>query len=126
MLFQLIIQQYAGIVSSNSNFALVDINGLLNRIRSNDFTGGTSIDGLNFKTFYVQGGLFGLDGVHPTSRGYAVFANEFIKSINAKFGVHIPLVNVATVPASLILTNPNLSKMGDPIHFNGPFKNLFF
>ncbi len=116
----------AGIVSANPNFVLVDINGLLNRIRSNDFTGGTVIDGLTFRTFFVQGGLFGLDGVHPTSRGYAVFANEFIKSINSKFGVHIPLVNVATVPASLILTNPNLSKIGDPIHFNGPLKNLFF
>jgi hypothetical protein len=31
-----------------------------------------------------QGGLFSLDGVHPTTSGYAVIASEFIRVMNAK------------------------------------------
>jgi len=35
-----------------------------------------------------------LDGVHPTDRGYAIVANEFIKTINQKYGSSLPLVDV--------------------------------
>ena len=31
----------------------------------------------------VTGGAFGLDGVHPTARGYALIANQFMKAIDA-------------------------------------------
>jgi hypothetical protein len=34
----------------------------------------------------VTGGAFSLDGVHPTARGYALLANEFLKSIDATYG----------------------------------------
>jgi lysophospholipase L1-like esterase len=34
----------------------------------------------------VVGGLFSLDAVHPTSRGYAIIANEFMRAIDAKYG----------------------------------------
>jgi hypothetical protein len=38
-------------------------------------------------------GIFGLDGVHPNMYGHAVLANELIKSINAKYGVSLGLVD---------------------------------
>ncbi|MDT8992505.1 hypothetical protein RQP54_16665 [Curvibacter sp. APW13] len=40
-----------------------------------------------------QPGLFGLDGVHPNMLGHAVFSNELIKAINAKYGFAIPKVS---------------------------------
>ena len=41
-------------------------------------------------TAFVSGNLFGLDGVHPTPRGYAVVANEMIRAINAQYGAAVP------------------------------------
>lgn len=38
---------------------------------------------------FAQGGFFSLDGVHPTARGYAVFANEIIKVIEKGFGANL-------------------------------------
>jgi len=47
-------------------------------------------------TAYVTGNLFGLDGVHPTPRGYAIVANEWVRVINAYYGA-----NIGTVDANL-------------------------
>ena len=44
---------------------------------------------------FVRGGLFSLDGTHLTDLGYVLFANEYIKAINAGYGTHIPLANVS-------------------------------
>ena len=41
-------------------------------------------------TAYLAGGLFSLDGVHPTPRGYAIITNEMIKSINSYYGAAVP------------------------------------
>jgi phospholipase/lecithinase/hemolysin len=43
------------------------------------------------------GGIFSLDGVHPTNTGYAVIANEFIKALNTQGAAGIPPVNVRKV-----------------------------
>lgn len=51
---------------------------------------GLVINGTNNTTSYITGGLFSLDGVHPTPRGYAVVANEMIKVINVKYGASVP------------------------------------
>lgn len=53
-------------------------------------------------TAYVSGGLFSLDGVHPTSKGYAVIANEMIKTINATWKSKIPTVSLELVPGVTI------------------------
>jgi hypothetical protein len=59
-----------------------------------NFQSGLIFNGVNIKPNYVSGGGFSLDGVHPTPRGYALIANEFIKSINLKYGSTIPMVDV--------------------------------
>ncbi len=79
-------------------FGLVDINTFLNNVKN---SGGTMIDGLEFSSDFVTGGIFSLDGVHPTSQGQAIIANEFIKVINSKFGGNVSLINVSTIPGSL-------------------------
>lgn len=89
--------------SENFNFALVDINGAFKEIKDAEATGGKSFNGTILTTQYLSGGLFSLDGVHPTVRGQGVIANEFIKSINAKFDASIPMVNISELPGSIAL-----------------------
>ncbi len=86
-------------------FGIFNINSFFNTVAQN----GLSENGINFTTSYITGKLFGLDGVHPTSEGQAILANEFIKVINSKFGASIPLIDVSTVPNSLILTGQSSS-----------------
>lgn len=88
-------------VAEEKGFVYVDVNAALLAIRAKDFTGGTIINGIKFKTTFVEGGIFSLDGVHPTSQGAAIITNEFIKAINTKYTTSIPLVDVSTIPASL-------------------------
>ncbi|MBO2008484.1 SGNH/GDSL hydrolase family protein [Hymenobacter negativus] len=60
------------------------------------FTGiaqqGVVTNAVNNTATFASGNLFSLDGVHPTPRGYAVVANEFIRVINANYGSKIPNV----------------------------------
>ena len=37
-------------------------------------------------TSLVFGGLVSLDGIHLTSRGYALMANKILEAIDAKYG----------------------------------------
>ena len=80
-----------------NQFALVDINGVFNSIASN----GITENGVHFTATFVTGGLFSLDGVHPTDQGQAIIANEFLKVINSKFGANYSLIDVSTIPGSI-------------------------
>ena len=57
-------------------------------------TSGIQFDGVKYNASFIRGGSFSLDGVHLTGRGYAIIANEFIKSINSTYGSTLPQVNV--------------------------------
>lgn len=74
---------------------VVDVNGVLKTINQ----GGLYYQGYGtFSSSFIQGGVFSYDGVHPSSRGYVIFANEFIKVINASFNAHIPLIDIGAAP----------------------------
>ncbi|GAB4297141.1 MAG: SGNH/GDSL hydrolase family protein [Ignavibacteriaceae bacterium] len=104
-------------------FAMVDINSVFNDIAVN----GRVENGITFTTQYVEGNLFSLDGVHPTSQGYGIVANEFIKTMNAAFNSNIPLVDISTIPGSLPLGKVvTLGKYGIPIIPNGALDNVLF
>ncbi len=107
-------------IAAAKGFGLVDANALLNSAKT-----GITVNGIRFTTQYVTGGLFSLDGVHPTNRGYAIVANEFIKVINQKWGANIPLINVSTIPGSIILPK-GYSQLGLPILPPGALDNLLF
>ena len=123
-------QSFNGVISnaaSDFGFGLADMYTRMNQIRANDFTGGTNINGVVFTTTYVLGGLFSLDGVHPSNQGQAVMGNEFIKAINAKFGANIPLIDVSTIPGSLVFAKGvSFDKYGYPTFTAGAFDHLFF
>lgn len=68
---------------------LVDMNTFFNSVA----LGGIAINATANTTAFVRGNLFSLDGIHLTSRGYAVVANEFIKVINSTYSASVPQVN---------------------------------
>ncbi|MVN22620.1 SGNH/GDSL hydrolase family protein [Mucilaginibacter arboris] len=79
-------------VAASKGIAVNDMYTFLNNIKAN----GLVVDGVSLSSNYITGGLFSLDGVHLTPRGYAVVANQFIKAINTQYGSNIPLANVAS------------------------------
>jgi len=88
---------YNGIIATNAvshNAVLVDINSLLAQIAAS----GTTYAGQELTADYVIGGVFSLDGVHPTSKGQGLIANEFIRMMNAKLGTSLPYVDVGSLP----------------------------
>jgi lysophospholipase L1-like esterase len=113
-------------IASAKGWGLVDVNAVFNAIRSSDATGGTDFNGIHFSTTFVSGGLFSLDGVHPTSQGQAILANEFLKVINSKFGASIPLIDVGSIPGSLGFAKISLNKIVLPDYDYSMLKNLCF
>lgn len=75
--------------------AVVDIHGLLNFAARY----GIVVDGRRITTQFL-GGVFTLDGIHPTNTGHAIIANEFIHVLNSRFNAHIPRVAVGDVLAT--------------------------
>jgi lysophospholipase L1-like esterase len=69
---------------------VVDIYDIFNDIKANGYSTG----GQDFSTDFITGGIFSLDGVHPSDIGHAIIANEFIKVINTEFNATIPMVNI--------------------------------
>jgi hypothetical protein len=60
------------------------------------------------------GGLFSLDGVHPSDFAHAVLANAFIQRINAHFGVSIPYLGEEAL-IEILLTDPFIDKDADGV-----------
>ncbi|MDB5137291.1 MAG: hypothetical protein JWP37_3894 [Mucilaginibacter sp.] len=78
-------------IAAAKGLAVFDAFTFLNNIKLH----GLVVNGVSLNSGYISGGIFSLDGVHLTPRGYAIVANEFIKAINAKYGSSIPLANVS-------------------------------
>jgi hypothetical protein len=72
-----------------ANIPLADMNAYFDRVGA-----GVPVGGMTFNSSFLTGGLFSYDGVHPSSFGYAVIANEFIRTINARYGANISEVNL--------------------------------
>jgi lysophospholipase L1-like esterase len=75
--------------------AVVDIFGLFDQLA----TSGFDLDGNGTPdlTTSFLGGVFSLDGIHPTRTANALIANAFIDVLNTRFGEAIPPVDVAKV-----------------------------
>jgi len=75
--------------------APVDMFAIFDRLEASgvDLNG----DGVQDLDTHYLGGIFSLDGIHPTRTGNALIANAFIDAINARFGESIPHVDVGRV-----------------------------
>ncbi len=68
--------------ATSAGFAFVDANSLMQQLDNGGYSDGNFI----LTSSLVTGGAFSLDGVHPTARGYALLANEFMKEIDETYG----------------------------------------
>jgi lysophospholipase L1-like esterase len=92
--------------------AQVDTFGLFDQLRAQGF----DVDGngtADLSTGYL-GGIFSLDGIHPTRTGNALIANAFIDAIDQRFGETVPRVDVARVAARDSLVGNSFRPAGEP------------
>jgi lysophospholipase L1-like esterase len=96
-----IIAGYNAVISAIAtahDLPVVDLNAFFDNVAavSGPTGAGYSIgSGIRVKTDFISGGVFSLDGVHPSTLGYGILANEVIKAANAYYGSSVPLVNLS-------------------------------
>lgn len=98
--------QIIATTAAQQGFALVDIHSVFQQFVANP----PSFGGVSLTTRY-NGGLFSLDGVHPSNTGYALVANAFIESIDAELGMNVPPLTTPQLVA-IALTDPFISLTG--------------
>jgi len=69
-------------IAAANDLAVVDLNQLLIEAAG----GGTTFGNFSMSTSLIFGGLVSLDGIHLTSRGYALMANKILEAIDGKYG----------------------------------------
>jgi lysophospholipase L1-like esterase len=111
-------------LAASFNYSVINWDELFNALSG---ASGLTVNGVHFSSTYVTGNFFSLDGIHPTSQGYGVIANEFIKAINNKYSASIPLVDVSTIPGSLVFKGDvSMGKYGIPNIPFGVLDNVLF
>jgi len=123
-----IIAQYNTVIQNAAtakDFAFVNAHALLMQIAAAYPTGGYFVDGVKFTPVFVTGNLFSLDGVHPTSQAHGLVANAFISAINSKYNASIPLINISTIPGSLIFKG-QANGIVKPDYTPEMFKHILF
>ncbi|MBS1530829.1 MAG: G-D-S-L family lipolytic protein [Bacteroidetes bacterium] len=78
-------------VAASKGLAVFDAHTFLQNLKEH----GLVEQGVQLSSAYISGGIFSLDGIHLTPRGYAIVANGFIGAINAKYGASIPMADVS-------------------------------
>jgi lysophospholipase L1-like esterase len=110
------VDQYNAVIAQQVSAAggiLVDIHGFFEAAAQN----GVTINNLPATTSYL-GGLFSLDGIHPTNTAYALIANQYITTINAALKTNVTPVDVSSVAASDPLFPPNIKVSGSAVHIS--------
>jgi lysophospholipase L1-like esterase len=69
-------------IADSKGLAFVELKSVTDQLAN----GGIIYNNYRVTSAFVTGGMFSLDGVHPSPRGYAIIANLFTDAINAKFG----------------------------------------
>lgn len=92
--------QIIAATASQAGLAFVDTYSLLNQLANGGITSGQ----FTLTSSLVTGSAFSLDGIHPTARGYALIANEFMKAIDVTYGSNFEasgnLLNVGDYPTN--------------------------
>jgi len=86
---------------------VVDVHGIFDNLVATP----PNILGFTLRNRFL-GGLFSLDGVHPSTVGHALLANEFIRTIDSAFNMNVPLIDDSTI-VYLFLLDPHIDKDGD-------------
>ncbi|MDH3197536.1 MAG: SGNH/GDSL hydrolase family protein [Candidatus Krumholzibacteria bacterium] len=73
-------------ICTNRGIPVVDAFAKFNALAAS----GVEIRGETYTTDYISGGLFSVDGLHPSALGHWTVAREFIRVINASYAASIP------------------------------------
>ena len=84
-------------IAKAKGLAVFDVYTYLNSLKGQAITR----DGVKLSGTYITGGMFSLDAVHLTPRGYAALANEFLKTINEYYRTNLQPVNISGYAAVL-------------------------
>jgi|WetSurMetagenome_2_1015567.scaffolds.fasta_scaffold26220_2 lysophospholipase L1-like esterase len=82
--------QVIAAVGAQFHAPVVDMHTIFNKIKKH----GYKLPNGQVLTADYLGGLFGIDGTHPTTTGQAILAKEFTKTINAYYHTSLPMPNV--------------------------------
>jgi lysophospholipase L1-like esterase len=69
------------------------------------------------------GGIFSLDGVHPSNIGHAVLANEFLHALNTRYGSNFPLIGPVMLNV-IAARDPFVDLNGNGVVAGRPFAGL--
>jgi len=101
----------ASLAQTYPNVTLVDTNALFQEVIDEEIIIAGDV---LYKT--LGGGVFSLDGVHPSDTGYALVANEFIRTINfSELDLSVPEADVEAIWA----VDPYIDGDGD-FYVDGP------
>ncbi len=111
-------QQFNQIITTSAaqaGFAVADISAAFTALANHP----PVVAGVPLNKRYL-GGLFSLDGVHPSNIGHAFVANTFIRAANQSFGMQIPLISgpvlwQTALADPFIDWNGNLKVRGRPL-----------
>jgi len=71
---------------------------------------GITVEGIFLEPDFSPNGIFSTDGIHLNPRGSAIFANEWLSGIEAKFGATLPSAPVTDLPAVVVCGGDCLSQ----------------
>ena len=94
-------------VAGANGMAVADTAGMFDAIANNP----PVIAGVTINTRFL-GGLFSLDGVHPSNFGQGLAAMVFIDALNAHYGLTIPRIE-GPILGALFVSDPFIDKDGD-------------
>lgn len=75
------------------NYALLDLHGLVDQV----YSSGYHFAGVDYTADYLTGGLFSVDGIHPTDFFHGLLCNAMSDAVHRKFGSRIPVLDLASV-----------------------------
>ncbi|HET6616781.1 MAG TPA: hypothetical protein VFH69_03110, partial [Gemmatimonadota bacterium] len=94
--------------AARHGLAVVDVHAIVSDIAAN----GLVVEGQTLTTTFLIGGLFSLDGIHPTCKGQGVIANALIETIGDRYGLTIPRVSIAGLPGVTLTAEGHLAPAG--------------
>jgi len=103
-------------------YALLDVNLLFRNLS----TSGYHFAGVDYSTAYLTGGLFSVDGLHPTDFVHGLLCNKMGEVVLQKFGARIPILDLAQLrtPSSSTVTRVRGEETSGPLGAAIPLARL--
>ena len=91
---QIAVRDYNAAIQSEAaarGYALLDLFGIVNGFVASGF----HFAGVTYSTKYLTGGLYGVDGIHPTDLFHGLICNTMIDLVRARYGSNIPTLDLS-------------------------------